>query len=230
MNRFRQRPARERPHTGEHLVDHRRGSEQIRTFIDLAADQLLGRHVVRRAGDAMPGVACLEGDVLGRRRLGQAEIEQLHPIRGQEHVGGFEVAVKQPAPVQRGQRVEHRTRDREHFRRRHRTAHEPRGQRFAVEQLHHQKGLSVDFVEFVQRADVGVAHACRRARLPSEPFARRRVGQDVRPDHLDRHRPVQPFIMRRVDDAHAAPADETGHTVSANSLEGHPDRGYTRLD
>ena len=35
--------------------------------------------------------------------------------------------------------------------------------------------------------------------------------------------------MRRVDDAHATPADETGHTVSADSLEGHSGRGYTGI-
>ena len=87
---------------GRHFVQDQSEREEVRSRVHLFAAQLLGRHVGQRADrDARVGQ---EGSGLGSRRcrvvwrnarvcFGDAEVENLRSARGQQDVGGLDVAV-----------------------------------------------------------------------------------------------------------------------------------------
>ena len=107
------RRAVERHLARQHLEEHRRQGEEIGASVECLATHLLRRHVVRcpddgaGLGEARRAV-CAEaaGD-----RPGQTEVEQLHAVRRQEQVRRLQVAMDQPARVQRVEGVEDLQRD-----------------------------------------------------------------------------------------------------------------------
>ena len=102
------RAADERGPAREHLEQDGAGREQVGARVHRLAEHLLRRHVVRRAHDDARARELGCGVVLAqRRRPRQAEIEQLHAMRRQEHVRRLEIAVNDAAAVQRGERAQH---------------------------------------------------------------------------------------------------------------------------
>ena len=87
--------------TGEHLEENGASREQIDARVDGLAYHLFGGHVAGRAHqDARARQA---GDLIERAtelRPGEAEVEQLHAVNRQEHIGRFQVTVDDPASVQ----------------------------------------------------------------------------------------------------------------------------------
>ena len=164
-----ERPAVECGASRQHLEQNCPGSEQIAARIDVLADDLLGRHVARRAHHharaGQPVVGTERGVRFGPR---QAEVEQLHAVRGQEHVGGLQVAMHDAARVQRRERGEHAEADRHRLGHAERATLQPLGQRFAIEQLHGDEQPAVVLADLVDLADVRVVHAGRRAGLAPE--------------------------------------------------------------
>src|SRR5688500_7544696 len=87
----------ERWTSGEHLEQHGAHCEQIRSRIEAFTGELLGRHVARRS-DEHPRLGKTPTGIggEGHRLIGwprQAEIEQLHPMPGEKHVRGLQVAM-----------------------------------------------------------------------------------------------------------------------------------------
>ena len=98
-----------------------------------------------------------------------------------------------------------------------RAARDPRGERFALEVLHHQE-IDVGFVtDVVQRADVRMAQRRDRARLALEPLLHLGVVSPMRRQHLDGDRSRQPRVRGFVDFAHAAGADRGDDFVGSES-------------
>ena len=95
--------------------------------------------------------------------------------------------------------------------RRHRPLLEPRAQRLAVEQFHREEQLHAVLRDFIELADVRMAHAGGDSRLAPQALALLLVGSFS--DPLDRDGPIQALVVRGVDDAHAALTELAADTV-----------------
>ena len=99
------RRAQERGAPRDRLVQDRRGREEVGARVDLVAQDLLRRHVPRRAHDE-PGpreLACPSRATASSsfgQGPGQAEVEELHAVRREEDVRGLQVAVDDAGRVQ----------------------------------------------------------------------------------------------------------------------------------
>ena len=165
--------AGERGPAGEHLEQDRAGGEQIGAAVERLAERLFGRHVARRPHH---GAGAREivgaGDLLVHGRARQAEVEQLHAVRRQEHVRRLEIAMNHAAGVQRRQRVEDAQAGRDRFGDAQWRALEPLGQRRALEQFHGDEQHAVVFADLVDLTDVRMVDRRGRARLAPEALAR----------------------------------------------------------
>ena len=164
----------------------------------------------RADGDAGPGQA-------GRvQRLGDAEVDDLRPGRGEQHVGGLEVAVHDAGRVDRGQRlrqpggqaVQHLGVERAAF------GH-VLGQRGAVGVLGDQErlrrlGVGLDDPDRAHALDPG-----QRGHLAAEPGTELRVVGQFGAQDLDRDR-VAVLGLGQVDDAHPARAQPGRQAVPAD--------------
>ena len=103
------------------------------------------------------GVArCVAGDPR-LLRLGEPEVEELHPARGQHDVAGLQIAVDDARGVCGSQRVGDLLGDRKQLRNRQWAALQSIGERFAVEELHHQVVDGPVATDIVERTDMGMA-------------------------------------------------------------------------
>ena len=203
----------------DRLVQDRPGGEQVGARVGVVAEHLLGRHVARRAHEqAGPGElgAGLERlRELARERARETEVEQLHPVGGQERVRGLEVAVERPARVERRERREHLARERHRLGDGQRPALEAIGERLALEQLHGDEQLPAVLADLVDLAHVRVVDARRGARLAPEALAGRLVGLG---DRLDRDLAPEALVLGGEDDAHAALPEPVEDAVAAEPV------------
>jgi hypothetical protein len=98
-----ERAAVERRAAREHLEQDRSRREQVGAGVRGLARHLLGGHVARGAHHHARARQ-VRGRAQRSRRRGlarprEAEVEQLHAVRGEEHVGRLEVAVDDAARV-----------------------------------------------------------------------------------------------------------------------------------
>ncbi len=87
---------------------------------------------------------------------------------------------------------------------------DPLLERLALVVRHHEVELSgavSGLVDLVDRADVGVVQRRGGLRLQEEALLRRGFTDQIRGKNFDGHLPVEPGILRPVDDAHPAPAE-----------------------
>ena len=137
-------------------------------------------------------------DGQGRRGSGEAEVEQLGDRRGgspaapdEEDIARFQVAMDDPLPVGRGQRVGHLHRDPQRFVERQARSFGARAcasalQRFPVQKLHDEKRGAGFLADVEERADVRMGEPRDGARFAVEAFAELRVGGQRLGEHLDR--------------------------------------------
>ena len=88
--------------------------------------------------------------------------------------------------------------------------------RLAIQALHHQVRISVLLSALVDGDDVPMLQACGRAQFAVEKLLQllHLAGTSIRPlEHLDGDRPIQRSIMRAIDDAHPARADDVDHGI-----------------
>ena len=155
----------------------------------------------------------------------QAEVEQLHAVRREEHVRRLEVAVDDAARVQRGQRGQHAEADRHRLGDAQRPAPQALGERLALEQLHGDEQLAAVLADLVDLADVRMVDAGRGAGLAPEALARGLVAAPSDDIVLSATRALQPLVARRVDDAHPALAELARRSRSARcGAEARPER------
>ena len=197
--------ALERHSPREALVEDQAERVEVRPAVEAAAANLLGGEVL---GGSHHHVVAREVAVT-RRRLGDTEVgEQDPPLRGDEDVAGFDVAVDESGLVSGVERggdgdpdpdrelrcqplvvVEH-------------LAEAPSGN-----ELHHH-GLSAVLVDgVVHRDDVRMSQSGYGDCLPPEPFGDHGVGCQRRFEQLHRYRTGEQFVRRQPHLGHPALRD-----------------------
>ncbi len=211
----------ERRQAGQHLVQARAEREDVRAVVELAAQGLLGAHVLDLAlDDAGLGVD------LGQRRLGDAEVAQLDlaGVRADD-VGRRDVAVddaQRPPPVIHGgvRGVQGGGDLGGHVGgvlTRHRplalaAALEDRPQILAVHVLHGDEVLAVGAGELVDAGDVGVAQEAGDLGLVDQHLDEVVVLGQVSQDPFDRH---QVGVATGIEGLGAV---DLGHTPESNAV------------
>ncbi|EAU65834.1 hypothetical protein STIAU_5686 [Stigmatella aurantiaca DW4/3-1] len=202
---------------GDELVAQHPGRVQVCPPIHGLTAALLGRHELRRAQQR----AALGGHPLfrrGRQELGDAEVEQLHPVpalrRGdQEDVGGLDVAVDDAVGVRGPQRVTH-LRQKFHGQRGRQGPLRERGEALPLQVLHDQIGAPLAQVHVEERDDVRVLDPRERARLGEEALHQPRITNQVGVEHLHRHALLDEPMLGQPHRAHA-PAAQLAHDAKA---------------
>ena len=201
--------ALERLHAREHLVEHEAQREDVGAVVDGLTRDLLRRHVLRRAEEH------------ARLRLharlvhvGDAEIHDLHAAVGQHHdVAGLDVAMDDAALV--GEREPFRDGGGDSHRLRRGEAH--RADEVAkipsFEKLHRDERRVALAAHVVDRDDRRMADAARGTRFLHETrlvqVAVLRAARER--DRLDGHGAAERRILRAIDDAHGAAAEDVDH-------------------
>ena len=191
------------------LVQHEAEGVDVAADADLAALQLLRRHVARR-----PRAHVLLAERLGE--AGQAEVGDAHVALAVEHeVRGLEVPVQHALLVRGGEPGAELSRDVEGLVGRQ-TADAPQERRevLAVHQLHGQEEVALRLPHVVHAADRRVGDLPGHPDLavePGEPLAVRveAVGKELEGDRL-----VELQVVGPVDLAHPAAAEEPGDAVA----------------
>ena len=202
-----------------HCVEHTAQAEQVGTRVDRLTAGLLGRHVLRRAGN---GAALGQTGVVDRSR--QAEIGDLDPLDPvlQQDIRRLDVAVDQSLRVGRGQSAGGLHADPYDLADRQRAvAVDPLLERPAGDVGHDEVGQSLLLVDGVDGHDVVVADRGRRPRLAGESPTRGGTDRELGGEDLECHEPVQGRVERLEHHAHPAPADDLDHRVLAELAE-HP--------
>ncbi len=209
----------EGPRAGDELVEEHADGEEIAPPVERRlAGGLLRREIIRRPEDhagarTRAGLAAIE-------HLGDAEIEQAHHRRiprevdREEHVLRLQIAVDDPRPVRRVQRLQHgQGRAHRGLDIEARDARQRRADRLPVEQLHHdvRPELAHPRVEHVDH--VGVADAVDGLRLLKKTLRELDAQRKLRVEELDRHRPPRVDVLGAEYIAHPAAADPLGEAI-----------------
>ena len=192
----------------------------VGALLDVHAAALLGRHVRGRSHhDAGLRALALVGVA---HQLGDAEVEQLGVriavLRLHDpDVVGLEIAVDDPLPVRRLQRLADLAQQPPRLVGLERAALQAIGQALAVEKLHREVvALVGQPPEREDVDDVRVADLVDGARLVDEPAHQLRVRGDVRRQNLDRDALADHGLDGRVDRPHPALADLAEDAVLAD--------------
>ena len=163
--------------------------------VDLAALDLLGRDIVDRAEHrAGCGQAAARG-----KPLAQPEVAQVRVIAVEQDVRRLDVAVDEPHRVGRLERLGDLEQDRDRV-------VDSRGsvlvqamlQVGALDQLHREVEQAVVVAGVVDRDDVRVPQCGGRARFADEALAELVVLRELRGEHLEGGRTVQPWMIVEV--------------------------------
>jgi len=194
------------------VAQHRAQREDVGGGGDLARPRdLLGRHETRRP-DHRSGA----GERGALQRPGDAEVDDARSVVGQQDVGGLEVAVHQPRPVDGLQRLgQPGGQDAQRVLRQRPLLGEHRRQRRPRDVGGDQPGRVAVGVGVDDGSGVEAADPPGRLDLGGEPLPELRIGRQLRPHHLDRHRPAAGGAPQ-VDLAHAAAAEPGLEPVPAD--------------
>jgi hypothetical protein len=210
---------------GEHLEQHDAEGVDVGLAVDVVAQRLLGRHVVRGAEHAPVG-----GQPLLVERAGDAEVGDLgRALLVDQDVLRLDVAVDDVARVREAERsrdldrVGDRLPDRQFA-----EAADAVLERLALDVLEDDERAPVLLAGVDHAHDVGVRELGHRARLAAEALELVGVGGDLAVHELDRHAPLEDAVERPIDGRHPAgaylgvepvpavelDADERAHAVS----------------
>ncbi len=228
------RVALERAAPGEHLEEQAAERPDVGAGVDRLAADLLGAHVGRGAhhapvGGQLRGVSVLRA-ARRVRRLGEAEIDELHAAAGRDHhVRGLQVAVDHALGVRLGEAFGDLNGERHGIARRKRPLLQALAERLAVDPLEDQIGRAVEPFEAVDRGDVRVVEAGEEPRLALEALQAGGVVAERVGERLDRHLAPERRIDGAVDAPHAAGAEEAEDLVPAQAMAGGERRGRRLL-
>ena len=185
---------------GERLEEDHAEGPQVGGRVEWCAPDVLGTHV-RHGPESNP----FSGEV-EPRHLRYAEIEQLHPVRGQQHVGRLHVAMHDPRAVGCTEPISDLDRDTHGLRCWQRTVRNALRQRIALVVREDEKELPVlALVNVVERRDVGVVERRNGSGFRLEPTLG--VRAEVGRERFQRHAPAQAGVLGEVDQPHAAAPD-----------------------
>jgi hypothetical protein len=194
---------------GDQLVGQQAERVDVAAGGHLAPLQLLGRHVGGRAGTHVVAREL-------RRESGQAEVGETDlPLAVEHDVRGLEVAVEDALLVCRGEPRRHLPRDVQGLVLRETPdPAEERRQVLPVHELHRQEVLPLGLADVPHAADGRVRDLARHADLAVKALqalgvALERAGQELEGDRL-----LELQVVRAVDLAHPAAAEETDDAVA----------------
>ena len=166
--------ASERGAAREDLEKDGAHGERITTGVGRLAEHAFRRNVTRSADqDAGAREIRRGGERLFRLGPCDPEVEHLHAVRRQKHVGRLEVAVDDAASVHGRERGEDVEGDRHGLRDAHGPLLKALVERLAFQQLHRdERIIAVVISDVINLADVRMIDARRRARLAPEALAR----------------------------------------------------------
>ena len=185
---------------------------QVGAAVHRLAFELLGCEVGGRAERA----AVQQRAALVDEAAGEAEVCDVHVLAGVEQdVGRLHVAVDEAARVRRVQRARDLRADPDGPCRVERPfAAQQHCQIAPLDVAHGQVEAAVYVARVVDRDGVRVLERRCQLALAQEPFTEALVQSQLRGDELDRHRPLQPAVIRPVDDSHPALADQLFQPVA----------------
>ncbi len=195
----------------ERLVERDAERVLIARFAGGAAAEELGCKVVERAGDAGAARRLETHPCFSRQR--QTEVgDDGAAVSSQQHVGGLEVAVDDAGGV-RGLKARRRIEEtRQHLAPRPRLcarrAADPVLEVLPLDQLHGDPQALRRLADVVDADDVGVVDARDRLRFRLQPAGGLAAAAQLALHQLDRHPALELGIVRHVDDAHAALAEQ----------------------
>ncbi len=159
--------------------------------IGLPPVRLFRRHVRRRPENQarcrrhhLRQVRWIQTAACAGKRLRQTEIEHLHvAIGGDLDIGGFQIALDDPFVVSRFERFRDLAGDFQRLLARQPAAREAIGQRFAFDELQHQKRRRSLLDQVVNRGDVRMIQRCKNFGFASQPLNTFRIiGKRLRQD------------------------------------------------
>ena len=176
-------------------------------------------------------VCCVADDPrpAGRRPFREPEVEELRAAFRQHDVLRLEIAMDDVLLMRLVQRVHDLARDLQGVVEWQRSTRESIGERLALEVLEDEIPHAVLFPDVVKRADVRVVQAGDRLRFAVEALLHVGVVGEVRRQHLDGDRSIQPGVGGFVDLAHAASTEGTSDFVRTEARAGgkrHGGRGH----
>ena len=205
------RIAVKRPPTSEHLVEHGTQRPDVGADVEIAAAQLLRRHVGQRAN---------RGGRVGRRRqaIGQTrypEVDDLHDATGREQrVGRLDIAVDDAGAMRLGQAIGHLGGNLHGFVDCQGTRGDPLLQRRTVVARHDQhQAPVVALLDRVHGRDVGMVERGDRLGLAEEAGSRVGAIGGLGRHELQGDGTAEAAVARSVHDTHAAAADAVQHFV-----------------
>ena len=198
----------ERALAGEDLVEHETEGVEIRLDGQLSSLELLGRHVLRRAG-----LRFASGDA--GRRAGESEVGDLRAAAAVDHhVGGFQIAMEHALVMRGAQARAQLARD---FRglvlRQPADAPQQRRKVFAVDVFHRQEVAAFDVAKVEDAADVGMRHLQREADLIEEPLQAIGILLHVARQEFQRDGLAELQVIGAIHLAHAAAAEQADHAI-----------------
>ena len=209
--------ASKRTMPGGHLIEHRTKSKDIAARIGRASFDLLWRHIrrgakpgpLRRERRGRPRITGIAAGRDGLCALGQPEVEQLHARRCEHHIAGLQVTMDDALAMRGSQGDGHLAAVAQELAERQAAIRDACGQRFAVEQLHHEVFDAVRVSDIEERTDIRMRETRDGARFLLESLARRSGIDRVEAQHLDGDKAIEARISRLVDLAHS-PGPECG--------------------
>ena len=109
---------------------------------------------------------------------------------------------------------------------RQRTFPDPLRERLSLQQLHHEERGACVLANVVERADVRVCQLRDSAGFTVEPIAELRVLCEVRRQHLDCHRAIEPRVARTIDLAHTPGPERSKNFIRAETRAGGESQGW----
>ncbi len=216
----------ERRRAGEQLVAGAAERIHVEAAVERVAEDLLGRHVVRRPGDAVIAGAT------GRQHRGDPEIDDLDRVGAavvidDDEVLRLHVAVHDVGPMRAVQPLADLAHDADEPRGLHRGALVGRHEIVAVEQLHREEQPAVgQLAEVVDLDDVARAQARGGTRLVAEHLHHLRLLAEIEAEDLQRDLALDVDVLGLVDDAHAAfaepaqdPIPRAGHDTACREAQ-----------
>ena len=201
------RGARKRRLTGQRLEEQAAERIDVGSAVDLAAADLLGSDVVERAEQLSIGGSAI-GHALRETEVREvAVLPAILPV--DQHVRRLDVAMDEPAPVRRVERVGDLPAERDDPRRlEHPLRPQERPEVRPVDVAHRDEQAAVDLTGLVDRDHVRMVERRREPRLAKQPLAEALVVGELGGEELERDRPVEAGVAGAVDLAHPTPAGQ----------------------